>query len=303
MHRTHMDLCRLRHLVVLAEQRNFQRAAEQLKLSQPALTRSVQAAEREVGLRLFDRSNAGITPTPAGEFLLERARRIVLDSRSLMRDMQLLRERKLGNVAFGVGPFPAASLLPTLLAELRREHPDIQTRVVVGSWDWLSRHLLSEDIEFFIADTRDLPSDPDLECRPLGRMQAGAFVRPGHPLARKRKLTLADIWADGVASVRVPASIASKLAPLLGARDGDAVRRVLECDHIDTLRQVALATDTVLVVPEAAVAAELAAGTLKALKVEGMQHIHSEMGLVSQRGRSLSPMADLVSRRLVNALK
>ncbi|MBV8503091.1 MAG: LysR family transcriptional regulator [Paucibacter sp.] len=194
-----MDLRRLRHLVVLAEQRNFQRAAEQLKLSQPALTRSVQAAEREAGLRLFDRSNAGVTPTPAGEFLLERARRLVFDSRSLARDMQLLRERKLGNVAFGVGPFPAGSVLPGLLAELRSEYPAICTRVVVGNWDWLTRHLLSEDIEFFIADVRDLPKDPDLECRVLGRMSVSAFVRPGHPLLKRRKLQIANVWEHGVA--------------------------------------------------------------------------------------------------------
>ena len=64
-----MDFRRLDHLVALADKRNFARASEQVNLSQPALTRSIQAAEAEFGMRLFDRGAVAVTPTPAGEFV------------------------------------------------------------------------------------------------------------------------------------------------------------------------------------------------------------------------------------------
>src|ERR1035441_1602802 len=76
-----LDLKRLSHIVALADAGNFVRAAEKVNLSQPALTRSIQAAEVEFGVRLFNRGSE-ITPTPAGEFVLEKARQLVLDARS-----------------------------------------------------------------------------------------------------------------------------------------------------------------------------------------------------------------------------
>ena len=108
-----MNLRRLAHIVALAERRNFARASEEVHLSQPALTRSIQAAEAELGLRLFDRGTTQVTPTPAGEFVIERARRLVFDGRCLKRDVDLYRDRKLGDTAFGVGPFPAATFVAT----------------------------------------------------------------------------------------------------------------------------------------------------------------------------------------------
>lgn len=178
-----MDIKRLTHIVALADKRNFARAAERSNLTQPALTRSIQAAEAELGLRLFDRGGTEVTPTPAGEFVLERARRLVFDSRCLSRDMELYPDRRLGDTAFGVGPFPAATLLAPLLVGLRESFPGINLRVEVGNWDLLARRLRDEDIEFFIADTRDLPHDPSLLVRALRREPGSFYVRAGHPRA------------------------------------------------------------------------------------------------------------------------
>ena len=118
-----MDLKRWTHIVAVADRRSFIRAAEQVHLSQPALTRSIQAAEAELGLQLFDRGTQEVVPTPAGEFIVARARQLVFNSRCLERDVELYRSRELGDTAFGVGPFPAATFLAPLLAAMRREFP------------------------------------------------------------------------------------------------------------------------------------------------------------------------------------
>ncbi len=293
-----MDIRRLAHLVALADKRNFARAAEVLHLSQPALTRSIQAAEAELGLRLFDRGSLEVRPTPAGEFVLERARRLVFDSRCLMRDVDLYRERVLGDTAFGVGPFPAATFLADLLVELRRSFPGVGLRVEVGNWDLLAKRLREEDIEFFVADIRDLPPDPALFVRPLRREPGGFYVRAGHPLAARASVSLPDLWAQGVASVRLPTAVRTALAGLLGLPAGAALPMALECDDVGALKRVALESDAVLAVTHAAVASDVSHGTLVGLAVPGLPALYAEMGIVTLRGRTPSPMADLIVRRI-----
>lgn len=107
-----MDLKRLKHLVALADTRNFGRAAIQCHLTQSAFSRSIQAAEEEYGLQLFDRGPLEVTCTDAGAFVVERARKLLFENRCLERDVSLYRERQIGDLAFGVGPFPAATLVP-----------------------------------------------------------------------------------------------------------------------------------------------------------------------------------------------
>ena len=72
-----IDLRRCRHVLALDLHRNFARAAESLGLTQPALTRSLQALEKSIGARLFDRDRARVEPTPVGQRLIERARLLV----------------------------------------------------------------------------------------------------------------------------------------------------------------------------------------------------------------------------------
>jgi DNA-binding transcriptional LysR family regulator len=293
-----MDIRRWIHVIAVADQRSFARAAAQIHLSQPALTRSIQAAEAELGLRLFDRGTHEITPTPAGEFVIARARQLVFNSRCLERDVALYVNHGLGDVAFGVGPFPAATFLPGLLARLRREFPSIRLRVEVSNWQLLFERLLAQDIEFFVSDTRDLPADPALLIAPLRHEAGGFFVRSGHPLSSHRTVSLRQLWEHGVASVRLPAKVRTTVASLLGLGPGEELVVALECDDIETLRRVVLASDTVLAAPLASVAEEVALGALRPVAVSGLPPLFSDMGVVTLRGRTPSPMAELIMGRL-----
>lgn len=298
-----MDLRRWTHIVAVADRRSFVRAAEQVHLSQPALTRSIQAAEAELGLVLFDRGSQEVVATPAGEFVVARARQLVFDSRCLERDVELFRSRRLGNTAFGIGPFPAATFAAKLLAALRREFPAIHLRVEIGNWQLMVQRLRDEDIEFFVADTTDLPPDPVLQVRALRREGGGFYVRHGHPLAAGRPVTLKQLWPYGVLSVRLPAGVRSAVARALGLASGDLLSLALECDDVEILREVALDGDSVLAAPHAAVAQEVAAGRLRRLDVKGLPALAAEMGIVTLRGRTPSPMAALVIDRLPAAAR
>jgi DNA-binding transcriptional LysR family regulator len=293
-----MDLRRWNHVVAVADRRSFVRAAEQVHLSQPALTRSIQAAEEELGLLLFDRKGNEIVPTPAGEFVIARARQLVFNSRCLERDVALYRSHNLGDTAFGVGPIPAITFLPGLLSELRTEFPGINLRVEVSNWQLLLKRLREEDIEFFVADTTDLPADPTLQLRPLRRAPGGLYVRAGHPLCAARAVTLRQAWAYGVLAIRLPTYVRSALAHLLGLDSAEDLRLALECDDAALLARVALGCDSVLLAAHAAVSREREAGQLQALDVRGLPLLQANTGVVTLRGRTPSPMAELVMGRL-----
>ncbi|WP_316156755.1 LysR family transcriptional regulator [Cupriavidus sp. BIC8F] len=285
-----MDLRRLSHVLALADALHFARAAERVHLSQPAFSRSIQAIEGELGIRLFDRDVGDVRPTPAGEFVIARARRLLFDARCLQRDVDLYRDSQLGDTAFGIGPFPSATLLPPVLTELRRLHPEVALRVEESNWQQLLERLRAEDIEFFVADVRDLPDDVALDVRPLGKQRGDLYVRAAHPLAG-RDCSLQDAWTYGVAATKLPSPVRAALAKMLGLPGGQDAVLALECDDIAVLRRVALSTDTVLAATQVSMQADVESGALLPLKIRGLPALYSEMGVVSLRNRTPSPMA------------
>lgn len=285
-----MDFKRLTHLLALAEERNFARAAERVHLSQPAFSRSIQWLEQHYGLRLFDRETGIVKPTPAGEFVIDRARRLMFDARGMQHDVALYRDHQLGDLAFGVGPIPMASLMPSVTVALRRRHPGVSLRLETASWPILCEQLLAEDIEFYLGEIRDLPDDHRVEHTPLVRQLGGFFVRAGHPLAGK-PCTFKRAFDAGLAAPRMPQQIRSMLARLLGLPRGEELLPAFECNDMTMLRLLALSTDAVVASTHAALRAEMTAGTLVALDVVDLPDTYVEIAVMTLAGRTLSPMA------------
>jgi len=285
-----MDLKRLGHLVALADECHFARAAERVHLSQPAFSRSIQSIEQEFGMRLFDREGGAVKVTPAGAFLIERARRLLFDARCLQREAMLYRDSQLGDTAFGAGPFPAATIVPAVVLALRRQYPAVGLRIETNNAQLLLQRLLAEDIEFFVAEVRDLPADPALQVQSLGRQPAHLFARGGHPLAG-RPCTFAQAWQFGLASIWLPTPMKALLARLLGLPPGSEPALAVECDDMALLRTLALSTDTVVASSDAWLHDDVRAGTLVKLEVEDLPPVFSEMGIVTLLNRTPSPMA------------
>jgi len=292
-----VDLKHLSHLVALDDERHFARAAQRVHLSQPAFSRSIQAAEQALGLRLFDREVGEVRPTPAASFLLPRARRLLLEARHLQHEAALLRDGQLGDLAFGAGPFPGETLAPRLMAQLRVAHPQVRIRFEKNNWQSLLQRLFDESIEFFVADHRDIPADARIQVMPLGRDRGRLFVRQGHPLAG-RTCQLSEAWAYGLAGPKLPQAMHALLVRLLGLPHAEDAVMALECDEVPLLRQVALNTDTVVVCSELALRDEAQAGRLLPLDVHGLPDVGADMGIVLLRHRTPSPMA----QRAIEAL-
>src|SRR5512135_93930 len=175
------DLRGLRHAAALGRHRNYARAAAELGITQPALTRSIQALERSLGVPLFDRGRAGVEPTEFGAILLARGAELLLGSRELDREIQLMRGLELGRITIAVGPYAAEISVGVALGRLARLHPKLRVRIVEVDWRRLASLVESGEFDLAIGDLSDAVDRPGLMTELVGRHRGLFVCRPGHP--------------------------------------------------------------------------------------------------------------------------
>jgi DNA-binding transcriptional LysR family regulator len=178
-----LELRHLRHLVVLARRLNYVRAAEELCITQPTLSRSIQALERQLGLRLFDRDRGGVALTPQGQEIANRAAFLLNDAEDLERQSKLSAGGSSGRIRFGMVPMPAHALLQPVLSDRLNQAPGATHEVVVRDVEALSAMLTAGEIEFFVSHRP--PHDLLLaDVEHLASFPHSLVVRAGHPLLR-----------------------------------------------------------------------------------------------------------------------
>lgn len=177
-----LQLRSLNHLVTLARRLSFARAAEDLGISQSALSRSIQALEEQLGMRLFDRDRAGVGLTPQGRMAVERATVLLAEAEDLERQLVLSAEAASGRIRFGMAPMPARALLPAALSARLRDAPEVVNEVVVRDADALWSLLVAGEIEFFVTNEGFNFDHPPPRIETLGHFPISLIVRAGHPL-------------------------------------------------------------------------------------------------------------------------
>lgn len=256
-----IELRSLRHVVALARTLSYSRAAEELGISQPALTRSIQAIERQVGMRLFDRDRGGVGLTPAGRRFAERGRQLVSDAEAFEREVLLTARGEGGRIRFGVAPIPARALLSGALAKRLEAAPELGNDVVVRNADALWPLLAAGDLEFFIAGDGQLPEELPVRTEVLGCFPVSLIVRDGHPLL-----------GGGEGAIACPIVMSSRhgeasaLLVSLRARVAGVVHVI---EDFNALAALVKSTDAVWITTPFGVIDELRAGTLRELDPDG----------------------------------
>ncbi len=293
-----MDLRKLRHVLVLAEELNFARAAMSLHLTQPALSRSIRALEDELGCQLFDRDGQGVRVTPVGRKVAERASALLMDARNLQHEVDMMLRREVGHVRMGSGPLPLAALLPPVMAELARERPHLQIEIENHSAPVLMQMLLDGEIEFFVADLSTFTKNRRITTRRLVQETINAYCRASHPLVGRRMLSPKDLLDYPILSTRRPAAADNFLARYFGLDEALPVPIHLISDFVPLLINVTLESDAVLLAVNTAVRAELHRGAMVALNPSPTPDRAFHVGIVTLAGWTLSPAAEWLVERL-----
>jgi DNA-binding transcriptional LysR family regulator len=191
-----MELRHLRYFVAVAEELNFTRAAEKLRLAQPSLTRQIHNLEEELGVRLLDRSRNQVSLTEEGKSFLMDARRLVALSLESVKAVQRFSRGESGQLNLGYLFKFNFDLLPSTLATYYQICPEIAVNLFDMSPAEQLRALEARKIDLGFVGLRPpatgkIVTELAWEC--VARHNVVAVLPAGHPLARKRKINLADL--------------------------------------------------------------------------------------------------------------
>lgn len=162
-----MNLEQLRGFVTVAHLGNFTRAAEQLHLAQPSLSRQIAALEQDLGAELFHRARAGSTLTAAGESLLPLARRMLADAESVRRELDELAGLRRGRVRLGATPTLCISLVAEVLSAFHAAHPAVELHITERGSRGLLDELAAGELDLALITTSDAASTERFIVTPL----------------------------------------------------------------------------------------------------------------------------------------
>jgi DNA-binding transcriptional LysR family regulator len=294
----HFSIKQLQHLVLLADECHFARAADRAALSQSAFSRSIQQLESALGVRLFDRNAKHVQPTVVGNRAVERARALLASAGDLSRELSLLQAGELGDIKLGAGALAGATALPGPLVRLRRAHPEVRVDVEVIESNALLDKLLRAGLDFFVGEYGEVPRHDDLRFESLGFMHLNFFCRSGHPLLAQDTVTVGDLSRYRLASVHIPAHIMRTLTPRMANGESKMPELSLQSGNPNILRDYVLGTDAVLLATERPFQLEVMQGLLVPLAVSGYpldEHgavMSAEMGLIGLTGRTPTPAGE-----------
>src|SRR5687768_584778 len=244
-----MDLRRLKHVVALATHASFAQAAEAVHLSQPAFSRSIQSLEETLGVELFTRGQRRVTPTAYGKLVVERAQRMLMEAKSLQRDVKRMRASEFGEIAFGCGPIPAAVLLEPMLTRVTRDHPSIRTRVEITHWRNLLKMLEADELDFFIADIRELLSSDRLAIDALPEFRLGFYWRPNYSVLAAGEVTPPQLLDYSLGTFKLPDMSVAEFTQALEFEGDPRTLFAVQCDNMLMLERVAANSDLIIIGP------------------------------------------------------
>ena len=286
-----MELRQLRHLMAVIEQGSFSRAAEVVHLTQPALTRSIQALEASVGSPVLERNRGALLPTQIGELLLRHARALDSATRDLERDIALSKGLELGELRIGVGPYGGSALVGPVIGRLHQLHPGLQLKTVLAPWQELPDRARAREVDLIVVELSQVQQMEDFAFRALQEHAVIPVCRPEHPLTQLAHPSATDIFSYPLAGPSLLPGMRQALEQLRPA----AIQQqrpllAVQCDLASMLKDVLHHCDAVSLMPRFMVAADLAAGSL--VSVPGLAlGLKARFGCAWLQARTVSTVA------------
>jgi DNA-binding transcriptional LysR family regulator len=279
-----MDVRHMRQVLAIHRRGSFVKAAEDVGVAQPTLSKSISRLEDELGLKLFDRSGSGAKVTPMGALIVQRAETIIAEAERLARDIELVAAGQMGEARIAVGP-GMRRFLPGFAESLTRRFSNLRLKLHVDMRDRLLADLRAGAIDLAImAEAAELDADYvqfEILSEPIL-----ALVSPDHPLAGRARISVEEFAGYPNAGASEPSMLTAPGAH--GAPEGLIQDSLIVCNDDATLRRLAKRGLVTLLANQHLVQAELDAGELVALPLDWRMTIR--MMAVMTRATSHSPI-------------
>ncbi len=184
------------YLVAVDDERHFGRASERVHVSQPTLSAQLAQLEHRIKVKLFNRGRNGVYPTPAGQEIIARARKILQERERLLEFAQRVSHPLSGRIKFGIPPTLGPYVLPHIVPELHRQFPELKLLVREGVPKDIQKMVEDGTMDMALTPLPILPNKLHTEEIFEERLQVG--MAWDHPLAQKEQLTGQDLEDEKV---------------------------------------------------------------------------------------------------------
>ena len=268
-----MEMHQLLHFVVAARCEKLLAASRELKMSQPALTRSVGALEKSLGVPLFERDPRGVRLTPYGKRFLVYAQAILNERKSAFAELNAMRKGIFGKVSVGISSLYTLNIVPLALAQLLTDHPNVEVAVQEGNFEELRPTLQNGDLDFLLTIVPDGIADSALIFEQLIEERLIVVGRPGHPLVPKRKIAAEEAVAyPWIISDQL--LLEDKVTKQFFLRYGISIdtNTIINAKSIPFRKAAIQRSDVLSLMPAYTIADELANGELVRIPMPRLEH-------------------------------
>lgn len=280
------DLADLRAFVAVAQLNSFRAAAESIHLSQPALSRRIEKLEAALGIRLFDRTTRSVSLTAVGRDFSYKARALLDDLENSLLSMREVAASQLGEIVIACVPSAVYYFLPQVLKDYHEQYPRIRVRVIDDSANAVLESVTRGEADFGINIIGT--QEPEIDFHAILTDPFVVACRRDHPLAARDKVDWAELGQYDYLTVDKSSGNRLLLDLALGGTDV-RLSWCYEAKHISTLIGLVEAGLGVAAVPRISMpSGEHATLTTVALAAPTVERT---VGLISRRGRALSPSA------------
>lgn len=291
-----MELRQLHYFIKVAQKQHVTQASEELHVAQSAVSRQIHQLEQELGVALFTQKGRNLQLTPVGRLFLERVEGVMAELDRAVREVHEFLDPELGEVRIGFPHSMGISLLPTVVAAFRRDHPGVKFRLRQGTYTSLIRDLVSGEID--LSFVTPFPEDHDLiSGEQLLSEELYAVVPKQHHLAGRESIRLDELRHDpfvmfsdaySLRSIVHEACRAAGFVPMIG----------FEGEETDTIRGLVAAGLGVGLLPEMALT-EIS--PLEPAKIRISEpKVTRTIGLARRKDEKLTPVAELFRRFLID---
>jgi DNA-binding transcriptional LysR family regulator len=279
-----MDTRQLAAFCEVVDRKSFSQAAERLGVTQPAVSLQVRSLEKRLGAKLLDRSGRRVEPTEAGQRLYRAAQRMLTVEGQLLEELAGDDGALRGELSLGASTGPGGTVVPLLLGEFQREHPELSVALSISDTNHVIEQVADRELELGIVGAA--PRHRGVVFEPFFRDEVILVVPPGHHFAGKQ-IAVEDLRGESLILMQEGAGVRQVIEDEL--RHGPVRLRDLdvrlELGLQESVKSAVAAGFGVTFISRSGVEAELGAGTLAVARVKGLEPAR-EISLARPAGRS-----------------
>jgi DNA-binding transcriptional LysR family regulator len=264
-----LDIREIQHITALGRFRNFAKAAESLDISQPALSKSIRGIEASLGVRLFDRSRKGVSPTAFGEIILSASGPLLRGVDEVLAEIRRVKGLEAGTIRIGAGSFALDMSVAETVTRLARRHPSLHIRLVLDDWESLTEKVVAGLLDVAVAEVTAAEQESQLSVERMGEHSGVFYCRSGHPLLARSQLTFDDVSGFPFAMSPLPGRVAPFFERIGAAGRIDPASGhflpAITLDSVILMKRAVHETNAISWAPKVLIASELHDGSLASL--------------------------------------